>query len=142
MYCGIIASSEPTDCCVCASGGVGGVRSSVCLRGLAARRLPLLSTLVPSGSVLSGLPQSSMPACSPQFSVLLELSTVVFRVRCGTVIYGRIVGRVRWSIHLFSRSPQQKPASPYRQAHSRLPKTVTQLGLPASSFALARLFRH
>ncbi len=65
--------------------------------------------LVTTGSVLSGLPQSRLPTCNPQCYLLLEPSTVVFWVCCGTVVRGRLVGHVYQSIYSFPRSPQQRP---------------------------------
>ncbi len=139
-----VHTSESRDCRVCKSGGGGGIRSSVCLGGLVAHRSPLVSALVTSGSVLSGLPQSSMPTCIPQFSLLLEPSTVVFRVCCRTVIHGRFVELVT-SISLTICHPallNRDPATPYQRALSLLPEAITQLKLLASSFLLTRLFRH
>ena len=68
-------------------------------RGFVTRRLHIVSALVTSRSVLSGLPQSSMPIRTLQFSLLQESSTAVVQVCCGTVIWGLHVGHVL--VHLF-----------------------------------------
>ncbi len=88
---------------------VGALVHRFAYRGLAARRSFLVPTLVGSGSVLSGLPQSSMPTCTLQFFLLLEPFTAVFCICCGTVIRGCLVGHVYWSICLSSGSPQHRP---------------------------------
>ena len=52
-------------------------------------------TLSPfSWSVISGLPQSSLLTCIPQFPLLREPSTAVVQVCCGTVICSRLVAHV------------------------------------------------
>ena len=58
---------------LCIGRGVG--RPSVCLGGLVGRRPISVPALFASGSVPSGLLQT----CTPQFSLLLGTSTVVFR---------------------------------------------------------------
>ncbi len=64
------------------------VSSVGCLGGLA-RRPHHVSSLVISGSVISGLPQSSMPIRTSQVPLLQEPSTAVVQVCCGTVISSR-----------------------------------------------------
>ncbi len=111
-------------------------------KGCVARRSLLVSALVTSGSVLSGLPQSSMPTCMPQFSLLLEPSTAVVRVCCGTVIRGRLVGHVLWSVSSLSDSPQQRPrvsvsASPFSAARRHNPTRTAIIFVCVDSFIQA-----
>ncbi len=98
VSCGVLVS-KCTDHHIMCRKGAGGIGSSVCLRSLVARRSLLIFALVASGSMLSGLPQSSMPTCIPQFSLLLEPSTAVFRVCCGTVIHYHLVVNIYQSIY-------------------------------------------
>ena len=108
-------------------------------REFVARQSCLVSALITSGSILSGLPQSSMPTRTPQFSLLRKPSTAVVQVCCGTVIW-RVVSSVT-SLH--SPTPLNRdPTSLRRRAPSRLPEAITQLELQSSSFALTRLFRY
>ncbi len=99
---------------VCVAGGNQGVRSSVCLGGLA-HRSHLVSTLVTSESVISGLPRSSMPVCTLQFPLLQRLqesSTAVAQVCCGTVIWSC---PSRLSLSRYSPSPINKDPAPLYQ---------------------------
>ncbi len=64
------------------------VSSIGCLGGLA-RRPHHVSSPVTSGSIISGLPQSSMPIRTSQVPLLQEPSTAVVQVCCGTVISSR-----------------------------------------------------
>ncbi len=54
--------------------------------GSSGRRPHCVSSLVTSGSVISALPQSSLPIRTPQAPLLQEPSTAVVQVCCGTVI--------------------------------------------------------
>ncbi len=117
--------------------GKGAGRPSVWLGRLLARCLLPVPALVASRSVLPALPQSSLPTGTPQFSLLIEPSTAVFRVCCETVIRSRLVGHVFQSIYSFPSS-QQGPCI----SASAGPEAITQLELQSSLFALTRLFRH
>ena len=128
------------------SGG-GGVRSSFCLGGFVSRRSLLVSALVTSRSVLHGLPQSSLPTCTPQFSLPLEPSAAVFRVSCGTVIRGRLVGHVYQSIYSFPGSPQQRPhisvsAGPFWAARNHNPTRTVVIFVCVDSFIQVLTAKH
>ncbi len=136
-----------TGCRVCASRGGWGIRSSVCLGWLVARRSPLVSALIAAGSVLSGLPQSSMPMCILQFSIVLEPSTVVFRVCCGTAIHGRLVGHAYRSIYSLTGSPQQRPhlsisEGPFWAARSHNSTRTVIIFICVDSFIQALTAKH
>ncbi len=124
-----------------------GIRPSVCLVGLMARRSLSISALVAFGSVLSGLPQSSIPTCKPQFSLLLEPSTAVFRVCCRTAIRGRLVGLVYRSVYPFPGSPQQRPqvsisAGPFSAARNHNPTHTASILVCVDSFSQALTTKH
>ena len=116
-------------------------------RGLVACRSPLVSALVASGSVLPGLPQSSMPTCIPQFSLLLEPCTVVFKICCGTVIRGHLVSHVYRSIYSLSGSPQQRPrvsalVGPFWAARNHNPTRTASIFVWVDSFIQALTAKH
>ena len=128
-----------------ASGGGRGHSFVGLSRGFVACRSLLVSALFASGSVLSGLPQSSMPTCVPQFSLLLEPSTAVVRVCCGTVIRGRLDGR--WSVSSLSDSPQQRPrisvsASPFSAARGHNSTRTAIIFVCVDSFIQALSTKH
>ena len=100
-----------------------------------------------TGLVLSGLPQSSMPACTPQFSLLLEPSTAVFWVHCRTVVCGRLVGHVCCSIYPLSGSPQQRPcvsisAGPFSAARNHNPTRTASIFICVDSYIQALTAKH
>ncbi len=68
---------------VCTSGGGRGCSFVSLFRGFVARRSHLISTLITSGSVLSGLPQSSMLMRILQFSYYESLLQRWFRCAAG-----------------------------------------------------------
>ncbi len=103
-----------------------------CLGGLLARRLLSALALVASGSVLSGLPQSSLPAYTPAGSPTPDPYTAVFEVCCWTVT-SQSFRRSHLSVRLSTRLP-----SPYQRALSGLPVTITRTALIL--VALKRLF--
>ena len=77
----------------------------------------------------------------PAVFITPEPSTAVFRVWCGTVIsQSSHLSRLSVCL-LFLLAPfNTDPASPCQRALSGLPKTISQLELQSSSFALTRLF--
>ncbi len=98
---------------LCVGSGTG--HPSVCLGGLLARRL--LSALVASGSVLSGLPQSSLPTSTPQFSLLLSLLQRCFGSAVGQGFRSRLTSNGLSTLLLapFNRDP----VSPSQRALSQ-----------------------
>ena len=130
---------------MCIGRGVG--RPSVCLGGLVGRRSLPVPALVASESVLSGLPQSSLLTGTPQFSLHLEPSTAVFRVCCGTVIRGRLVGHVYQSICSFPGSPQQRPrvcvlTGPFGAAQNHNPTRTAVIFSYVDSFIQVLTAKH
>ncbi len=116
-------------------------RPSGCLGGF--RRLVALAPDGSRGPLFPGLPQSSLPAGTPQFSLLQELSTAVIRVRHGPAISqssSSSVGRPVYSLSLSLSAPlSRNPASLSQRAPSGLPEPMTQLEQQGSSLALTRL---
>ena len=88
-----------------------------------------------------------MPPCTPQFSLLLEPSTAVFRVCCGTLIRGCLVGHIYQSIYSFPGSPQQRPcisvsAGPFGTALNHDPIQTAVIFVCIDSFIQALTAKH
>ncbi len=125
-------------------GGVGNL--SVCLGGLLAR-CSLCPTLVTSGSVLSGLALSSLPTCTPQFSLLLSLLHRCFRSAGGQWFRGCLVGHVYRPVYSFPGSLQQRPsvsvsAGPFGAARNHNPTRTAIIFVCVDSFIQVLTDKH